>query len=120
MVMYKYLFNKEIHTALGLHDAVRLADFVLPEGIDPVSHFIVRLWQWDEEDQDYSIEVFDAPGHQVFKEYDDALNFFNDLATDYPEVAGEEIKLELVQYHRGKISTLRSKILFPAILAMEP
>ena len=56
----------------------------------------------------------------MFDEYDDALTCFNALATDYPEAAAEEIKLELVQYHRGKITTYYSKILFPPVLAREP
>ena len=118
--MYKYLHNKQIHFALGFHDARAQAGFTLPEGINPINHFIVRIWHWDETDKDYSIEVFDAPGHQVFKEYDDALTCFNTLVADYPEEAAEEIKLELIQYHRGKISTLQSKILFPPVLAGEP
>ena len=118
-MMYKYLFNKEIHTTLGLHEAVRLADFSLPEDIDPINHFIVRIWHWDENEKDYDIEVFDTPGHQVFKEYDDALTCFNALAVDYPEEANEEIKLDLVLFHRGKVTTYHSKILFPPVLATE-
>ena len=118
--MYKFLHNNQIHFAPGFHEARRHTKFNLPEGIDLINHFIVRIWHWDETEQDYCVEVFDAPGHQVFKEYDDALACFNALATDYPETAEEEIKLELVQYHRGKITTLRSKILFPPVLAREP
>jgi len=118
--MYKFLHNNQIHNAPGFHEAIRQAGLTLPEGIDPINHFIVRIWHWDDKGQDYTIEVFDAPGHRVFNEYDDALTCFNALAVDYPEVADKEIKLELVQYHRGKISTLYSKILFPPILAMEP
>ena len=118
--MYKFLHNNRIHFAPGFHEARWQTEFALPEGINPIDHFIVRIWHWDETEKDHSIEVFDAPGHQVFKEYDDALTCFNALATDYPETAAEEIKLELIQFHRGKIATLQSKILFPSILAGEP
>jgi hypothetical protein len=118
--MYKFLHNSQIHFALGFHEARRQAEFTLPEDINPINHFIVRVWHWDEHEKDYSIEVFDAPGYQVFKEYDDALTCFNALAVDYPEEAGEEIKLELIQYHRGKVTTYHSKILFPSVLAREP
>jgi hypothetical protein len=114
--MYKYLHNNRIHFAPGFREARWQTEFTLPEGINPINHFIVRIWHWDEKEQDYSIEVFDAPGHQVFKEYDDALICFNALEADYQEKAAEEIKLELIQYHRGRISTLQSKILFPSIL----
>jgi hypothetical protein len=117
--MYKYLHNNQILFAPGFLEARRQTEFALPEGINPINHFIVRIWHWDETDKDYSIEVFDAPGHQVFKEYNNALTRFNALATDYPETAAEEIKLELIQYHRGKITTYHSKILFPSLMARE-
>ena len=118
--MYKYLHNSRIHFAPGFREARWQAEFTLPEGINPINYFIVRIWHWDEKEQDYSIEVFDAPGHQVFKEYDDALICFNALEADYQEKAAEEIKLELIQYHRGKVTTYHSKILFPPLLAREP
>ena len=118
--MYKFLHNNRIHFAPGFQEARWQTEFALPEGINPIDHFIVRIWHWDATDKDYSIEVFDALGNQVFKEYDDALTCFNALATDYPETAAEEIKLELIQFHRGKITTYHSKILFPSILAGEP
>jgi hypothetical protein len=117
--MYKFLHNSQIHFAPGFHEAMRQAGIALPKEIDPINHYIVRVWHWDEKDRDYSIEVFDAPGHQMFNEYDDALTCFNALATDYPREAGEEIKLELVQYHRGKVTTYHSKILFPPLLEKE-
>jgi hypothetical protein len=117
--MYKFLHNKQIHFAPGFYEARLQAGLALPVDIDPINHFIVRIWHWDGNEKDYSIEVFDAPGHQVFKEYDDALTCFNALAIDYPNVAGKEIKLDLVLYHRGKVTTYHSKILFPTLLAME-
>lgn len=117
--MYKYLYNQQIHTAPRFQEARTQTGFFLPEKIDPINHFIIRIWHWDEKERDHSIEVFDAPGHQVFQEYDDALTCFNALETDYPEKAGEEIKLELVQYHRGKTTTYYSKILFPSPLARQ-
>ncbi len=117
--MYKYLYNNQIHFASGFQEARKQSGHALPEGINPISHFIVRIWQWDENEKDYSIEVFDAPGHQLFQEYDDALDCFKVQAIHYPEEAAEEIKLELVQYHRGKVTTYYSKILFPPVLARE-
>lgn len=117
--MYKFLHNNRIYFAPGFFEARQQTEFALPEGINPINHFIVRIWHWDETEQDYSIEVFDAPGHRVFKEYDDALTFFNALTIDYPDDAGAEVKLELIQYHRGRVSTLQSKILFPTLLSKE-
>ena len=117
--MYKYLHNNQIHFAPGFHEARWQTEIALPEGINPINHFIVRIWHWDKKEQDYSIEIFDAPGHQVFKEYNDALTCFNVLEANYQEKAAEEIKLELIQYHRGRVSTLQSKILFPSALARE-
>ncbi len=117
--MYKYLHNNQIHFAPGFQEARRQVGFALPEGISPINHYIVRIWHWDKTEQDYSIEVFDAPGHQVFEEYDDALDCFKALTANYPEKAGEEFKLDLVQYHRGKITNYYSKILFPPVLATE-
>ena len=114
--MYKFLHNNRIHFAPGFHEARWQTEFALPEGINPIDHFIVRIWHWDAMERDFSIEVFDPPGYQVFNEYDEALTFFNALETDFPENGTEEIKLELVQYHRGKITTYHSKILFPPLL----
>jgi hypothetical protein len=115
--MYKYLYNNQIHCASGFREAREQTEFALPEKINPINHFIVRIWQWDETEKDFSIEIFDPPGYQVFNKYDDALTFFNALEIDYPGEAAKEIKLELVMYHRGKITTYRSKILFPPLLA---
>lgn len=117
--MYKYLHDNQIHFAPGFHEARWHTNFALPEGVNPINHFVVRIWYWDKTEQDFSVELFDTPGHQVFAEYDNALTCFNALAIDYPEEAGKEIKLELIQYHRGKVSTLQSKILFPPLLAKE-
>ncbi len=114
---YQYLYKNQVHDALGFLDARKRMGLTLPENIDPVSHFIIRLWRWDDRGKDYSIEIFDEPGHQVFNGYGDALMCFNALQADYPE---EEVKLELIQYHLGEISTLQSKILFPALLVNEP
>ena len=75
-VMYKFLHNNQIHFAPGFPEARQQVGLVLPEGIDPINHFIVRIWHWDENEKNYDIEVFDAPGHKVFKEYDDALTCF--------------------------------------------
>ena len=120
LIMYKFLYNSQIHFASGFHEAMKQTGFALPEDVNPINYFIVRVWHWDENEKDYSIEVFDAPGHQVFGEYDDALTYFNALVAGYPEEAGEEVKLELILYHRGEITTYHSKILFPSVLAREP
>jgi hypothetical protein len=118
--MYKFLYNNQILHAPGFLEAMRQAGLALPEDINPISHFIVRIWHWDDNGRDFVIEVFDTPGHQVFNEYDDALTCFNTLAIKYQQVTSEEFKLELVQFHRGRVSSLHSKILFPPVLAMEP
>jgi hypothetical protein len=118
--MYKYRYNNQIHFSSGFQEAREQVGFTPTEGINPIDHFIVRIWHWDKNEKDYSIEVLDAPGHQVFQEYDDALTCFKALETNYPEKAAEEIKLDLVQYHRGKVTTYYSKILFPPILARQP
>jgi len=118
--MYKFLYANQIHYAPGYPEALKQAGLDLPEGVDPIDHFIVRIWLWSENERDYSVEVLDAPGHQVFQEYDDALNCFKALEADYPKAAGEEIKLEFVQYHRGKTTTYYSRILFPPLLANQP
>ena len=115
--MYKYLYKNQIHTAKGFSEAKKREKLLFPEGVNPVSHFIVRIWHWDEDDDDFSIEILDPPGHQVYQEYDDAINCFKDLIIDYPIGAAVESKLEMVQYHRGKITTYHSKILFPPLLA---
>ena len=117
--MYKYRYNSQVHSASGFSEAKKREGLAFPEEIDPISHFIVRIWQWDEEDDDFSIEIFDAPGHQVFQDYDDAISCFKILTAQYPAQAQVECKLELVQYHRGKITTYHSKILFPPLLARE-
>lgn len=101
-------------------DARRQIGRSLPVEIDPASYFMVRLWQWDPAEREYDIELLDEPGHQVFNEYDDALTCFNYLQADYPEQTTVDVRLELIQYHMGEISTLHSKILFPALLAWEP
>jgi hypothetical protein len=118
--MYKYRFNNKVYFASGFHEAKKQTGLALLEGINPIDYFIVRIWSWDEMMKDYSIQVLDAPGHQVFKDYDDALTCFIALKIDYPVKIAEEVKLELVQYHRGRASTLQSRILFPAALAKEP
>ena len=116
-MMYRYLYKNQVRDALGFLDARKQIGLALPENIHPLNYFMIRLWRWDEEEKDYSIEIFDAPGHQVFNGYEDGLTCFNALQADHPE---EEVKLQLIQVHLGEISTLQSKILFPTILAGEP
>ncbi|NIQ02498.1 MAG: hypothetical protein GWM98_20750 [Nitrospinaceae bacterium] len=118
--MYRYLFKNQVHSALGFQEARKQVGLFLPGGADPVSHFIVRIWHWDKDEREYTLEQFDAPGHQIFSEYDDALACFNDLAVNYPLEISNDVKLQLVQYHLGEITTLQSKILFPSLMASEP
>ena len=117
--MYKYRYNNQIHFAPGFYEARKKEGLALPEGISPISHFIVRIWQWDENDDDFSIEIFDSPGHQVFQDYDDALTCFRILEAQYPAQTSQEIKLELIHYHRGRTTIYYSRILFPPLLAKE-
>lgn len=117
LAMYKYRYNNKIGSASGFSEARKRAGLALPEGIDPISHFIVRIWQWNEDDDDFSIEILDTPGHQVFQDYDDALTCFRVLATQYPAEVAQEIKLELIHFHRGRVTIYHSKILFPPLLA---
>ena len=118
--MYKYRYNNQIHSASGFSEAMKQKGLSVPNGIDPNSHFIVRIWQWDEDEDDFCIEMFDPPGHRTFKEYDHAMTCFRAMIAQYPLESMEESKLELVHYHRGKITTYHSKILFPPLLATEP
>lgn len=118
--MYKYLLDQNVHTAADVRAAGKQLGRDLPEGINPVKHFVVRLWRWDRGDRDYSIEVLDPPGRQVFAEYDDALDCFRALDAEYAQQCTEETRLQLIQYNRGQVHILHSKILFPALLASEP
>ena len=115
--MYKYQFKNKTHFASGFHEARKQIELELPEGINPIDYFIIRIWKWDEMVKDYSVEVFDSPGHQIFGDYGDARTCFISLKIDYPMKIAEEVKLELTQYHRGSASTLQSRILFPSLLA---
>lgn len=115
--MYKYRYNNQIHSASSFSEARKQAGLTFPEGINPISHFVVRVWLWDEEEDSFDIEILDAPGHQVFDEYDDAFNCFNVMSIRYPKEIEKEIKLDMIHYHRGKITTYHSKILFPPLLA---
>ena len=117
--MYKYRYHNKIHRASSFSEARRQAGLTFPQGINPISHFVVRVWLWDDEEDSFSIEILDSPGHQVFDEYDEALACFKAMTTHYPQEVETEIKLDMVHYHRGKITTYHSKILFPPLLARQ-
>ena len=50
--MYKYHYEEAVCTAENLNEARKQIGWTFPDGIDPNNHFMVRVWQWDETDQD--------------------------------------------------------------------
>ena len=78
---------------------------------------MVRLWKWDPSDGEYTVEVLGEPGHQIFNNYDEALNCYNSLAEELPGRILEDAKLELVHYHMGGIYPLESKIVRSPVFA---
>ena len=113
--MYKYSFQGRVHTAQDFHEARNKAGLPLPDTSQSVSHYLVRLWQWDDAGRDYAVEIFNTPGHQIFNSYDEALVCYNTLAEFFPDEIAEDFKLELVNFHRGETYQLASKILLPPV-----
>lgn len=118
--MYKYLYEGVFGEAVDFHDAAYKHGLILPEGVDPKRHFVVRAWVWNSEDDDYSIEKIGGPCHQSFAEYVDAWTYYEaqDMASGCLENE-EEVRLELVHIHNNVESVLKSRILFGAPLAHE-
>ncbi len=115
--MYKYFYDSGFHTARDFYEARLQMGIRLPHPFHSFSHYVVGLWQWDPSDGDYNVEILSEPGHQIFNNYEEALNCFNTLAEELPERMLEDVKLELVQCHLGKTYPLKSKTLMPAIFA---
>jgi len=113
--MYKYTYQGEIHSARDFFEARHKAGLSLPRTFHSVSHYVIRLWQWDEGDRDYSVEILNSPGHQIFNSYDEALVSYNTLAEFYPNDIDRDIKLELVQFHLGEVYDLEEQVLYPPV-----
>ncbi|MFQ5583894.1 MAG: hypothetical protein ACE5GL_05620 [Calditrichia bacterium] len=115
--MHKYLYEGGIHTARDFFEARIRTGIRFPHPFHSFSHYLVRLWQWDTPDANYTIEILSEPGHQIFNNYDEALNCFNTLAEELPGRILEDVKLELVHSHLGIIYPLESKIVKPPVFA---
>jgi hypothetical protein len=104
-----------VYTARDLYEARYQAGLLLSDVFQSVSPYVVRLWQWDEEEKDYAVEILNTPGHQIFNAYDEALVCYNTLTEFFPDEIAGDIKLELVNLHQGETYELASKILLPPI-----
>ena len=113
--MYKYSYQGRVHTARDFYEARNKAGLSLPCPFQSASHYVIRLWQWDESDRDYAVEILNPPGHQILNCYDEALVCFNTLAEFFPYEITEDLKLELVHFHLGETYSLESQILFPPV-----
>lgn len=117
--MYKYHYAGAVGTAQSLNEARKQIGWAFPDAINPDNYFLVRVWQWDKTDQDYIVEVLNAPGHQIFNAYVDALACYNKLVAGFSDQFSEEARLDLVHYHLAKFRALHSKILFPSVPASD-
>ena len=117
--MYKYTYRGEIHTARDFFEARNKAGLSLPRTFHSISHYVTRLWQWDETERDYAVEILNPPGHQIFNSYDEALVCYNTLAEFFPGEITHDVKLELVQFHLGEDYGLESQVLYPPVTAWE-
>jgi hypothetical protein len=108
--MYKYVYDGEIHTARDFLEARLQTGLRLPHPFHSFSHYLVRIWLWDIEDQDYTIETLSEPGHQTFNNYENALECFNTLRKELPGQILGDCKLELVHYHLGEVYPIESTI----------
>ena len=113
--MYKFFYDGKIHTVRDLFEARNLTNVQFPHPFHSFSYYLIRIWQWDISDADYTIEILNEPGHQSFNNYDDALHCFSTLADELPRRILENVKLELVHYHLGKIYPLDSQVLMPPV-----
>lgn len=117
--MYKYSFQGQIHTAQDFFEARNRAGLPLQDTHPSVSHYLVRLWQWDDAEKDYAVEIFNTPGHQIFNVYDEAMVCYNTLAEFFPDEITNDTKLELVHVHQGEIHELAATILYPPVDAWQ-
>ena len=76
---------------------------------------MVRLWQWDDAERDYSVELLNTPGHQIFSVCDEALVCYNTLAEFFPDEITSDMKLELVHFNLDEIYEMESTILYPPV-----
>jgi len=113
--LYKYSFKGQVHTAQDLFEARNKAGLPLGDVFRSVSPYLVRLWQWDDAERDYAVEILNAPGHLVFSAYDEARVCYNTLAEFFPDQITNDMKLELVHFHSGETYQLGSTILFPPV-----
>ncbi len=117
--MYKYSFKGQIHTAQDFYEARHKAGLPLPDTLQSVSYYLVRLWQWDDAVRSYAVEILNSPGHQVFNAYDEALVCYNTLTEFFPDEIANDVRLELVHCHLGETYELESTILYPAVHTWE-
>ena len=117
--MYKYSFKGQVYTARDFYEARNQAGLPLADTLQSVSHYVVRLWQWDDAGRDYAIEILNAPGHQIFHAYDEALVCYNTLVEFFPDEIADDMKLELVHCHLDEIYELESTILYPPVHTWE-
>jgi len=91
--LYKYSFKGQVYTAQDFYEARNKAGLSLPDTLLKVSHYMVRLWQWDDTARDYAVEILNDPGHQLFNVYDEALVCYNTLTEFFPDQIANDMKL---------------------------
>lgn len=113
--LYKYSFRGQVDTARDVYEARYQTGLPLYETSQTTSPYVVRLWQWDDAESSYAIEILNSPGHQVFSSYDEALVCYNTLSEFFPDEIASDIKMELVNVHQGVIYELKSTTLHPPV-----
>ena len=113
--MYKYSFKGQVHSARDFYEARYQAGLPLSDVFQSVSPYVVRLWQWDDAEKGYAVEILSAPGHQSFNTYDEALVCYNTLTEFFPDEIASDIRLELVNLHQGETYELESTFLYPPV-----
>lgn len=117
--VYKYSFKGQVYSAQDFYEARNKAGLPLPDSFQSTSNYLVRLWQWDDAERNYAIEIISTPGHQIFNAYDEALFCYNTLSEFFPDEITNDIKLELVHCHLGETYELESTILYPPVHVWE-
>ena len=117
--LYKYSFKGQVHSARDFYEARYQAGLPLSDVFLSVSPYVVRLWQWHDAEWDYAVEILNAPGHQSFNTYDEALVCYNTLVEFFPDEIAGDIKLELVNMHKGETYELESTVLYPPVHAWQ-
>ena len=112
--MLNNLVDDETLAGNDLMEAFQDVDYSPMIKVDPDNCFMVKIWLWDEESQDFSSEKMDKPGHQLFEDYAEAYSVFNALRKkDLPGLLGSEIKLDLIHYKFSRGCVIYSNILLP-------